>query len=137
MKKYLLILLFLTFFTIVGCGDSHKHSFSQGVCECGEVDPDYIPPHTHSFIEGKCSCGEVDSTYVPPHTHKFVNGVCSCGEKEALKNLDSDIEMHTIQYKYDELTKTEYGYIYIGYYPQKEIKDPSIIKSIMEFVKKQ
>lgn len=62
-----------------------------------------------------------------PHTHTFTEGVCSCGEKDPNykqpQNLDNNIEMHKVFYKYDELTKSEYGYIYIGYYPQSEITD--------------
>ena len=58
----------------------HSHSFVNGKCECGEVDPDYEPPHSHSFVNGKCECGEVDPNHEPPHSHNFVNGKCECGE---------------------------------------------------------
>ena len=44
----------------------HTHSFVEGKCECGESDPNYVPPHTHTFVEGKCECGESDPNYVPP-----------------------------------------------------------------------
>ena len=55
------------------CGDSYieeteaiGHSFGDGVCAiCGASDPDYVPPHTHSFVDGKCECGEIDPTYTP------------------------------------------------------------------------
>ena len=55
------------------CGDSYTeeteaigHNFGDGVCAiCGVSDPDYVPPHTHSFVEGKCECGEIDPTYTP------------------------------------------------------------------------
>ena len=55
------------------CGDSYTeeteaigHSFGDGVCAiCGASDPDYVPPHTHSFVDGKCECGEIDPTYTP------------------------------------------------------------------------
>ncbi len=60
--------------------EPHTHCFVEGKCECGEVDPNYVPPHTHSFVDGKCECGEVDPNYVPPHTHNFVEGKCECGE---------------------------------------------------------
>ena len=45
----------------------HEHSFTDGKCECGEVDPSYTPepPHEHSFTNGKCECGEVDPSYTP------------------------------------------------------------------------
>ena len=60
----------------------HTHEFLEGVCSCGEIDPNYVTPHTHNFIEGKCECGESDPSYIPPHTHEFLEGVCSCGEKD-------------------------------------------------------
>lgn len=44
--------------------------------------------------------------------------------------LDINYEMHTIQYKFDPLTETEYSYLYMGYYPQTEIKDDNIIKAL-------
>nr|MBE6545217.1 hypothetical protein [Oscillospiraceae bacterium] len=59
---------------------AHKHRFIEGKCECGEVNPDYVPPHVHNFVDGECKCGESDPTYVPPHTHRFIEGKCECGE---------------------------------------------------------
>ena len=58
----------------------HEHEFVEGKCECGEIDPNYVPPHVHEFVEGKCECGETDPNYVPPHVHNFVEGKCECGE---------------------------------------------------------
>lgn len=60
----------------------HTHSFVEGKCECGKVDPDYKPEHIHSFVEGKCECGETDPDYKPVHTHSFVEGKCECGETD-------------------------------------------------------
>ncbi len=60
----------------------HEHDFVNGECECGEKDPDYMPPHEHEFVNGECSCGESDPNYEPPHEHDFVNGECECGEKD-------------------------------------------------------
>ena len=31
-------------------------------------------PHTHEFVEGKCECGEEDPNYVPPHVNTLVVG---------------------------------------------------------------
>ena len=31
-------------------------------------------PHTHNFVEGKCECGEEDPNYVPPHVNALVVG---------------------------------------------------------------
>ena len=67
-------------FILVGCKKEHTHNFIDGVCECGDIDPNYVPPHEHEFVEGKCECGEVDPNYVPPHKHVFVEGKCECGE---------------------------------------------------------
>ena len=60
----------------------HTHEFLEGVCSCGEIDPNYVTPHTHNFIEGKCECGESDPSYIPPHVHEYVDGKCSCGETD-------------------------------------------------------
>ena len=60
----------------------HEHSFTEGKCECGEIDPHYQPPHEHSFSEGKCECGETDPNYQPPHEHSFTEGKCECGETD-------------------------------------------------------
>ncbi len=62
--------------------EEHVHEFVDGVCECGEKDPNYVPPHLHEFVDGVCECGEKDPNYVPPHVHEFVDGVCECGEKD-------------------------------------------------------
>lgn len=44
----------------------HEHNYVEGKCECGEVDPNYVPPHVHEYKEGKCECGESDPNYVAP-----------------------------------------------------------------------
>jgi hypothetical protein len=62
--------------------DKHEHNFVEGKCECGEIDPNYVPPHEHNFVEGKCECGETDPNYVAPHEHVFVEGKCECGETD-------------------------------------------------------
>ena len=46
--------------------EKHEHSFTDGKCECGADDPNYVPPHEHEFVEGKCECGETDPEYVAP-----------------------------------------------------------------------
>ena len=66
----------------------HTHNYVNGKCECGETDPNYVPPHTHTFVEGKCECGESDPNYVPPHTHNYVNGKCECGEYDPAHTHD-------------------------------------------------
>ena len=84
----------------------HEHKFDDGKCECGEVDPNYVPPHTHiwsdatcteaqkcecgeeqgealghSFAEDVCTvCGVPNPDFLAPHEHTFVEGKCECGE---------------------------------------------------------
>ena len=83
MKKYYFILIIISFSILfIGCNIPHEHSFVEGVCECGEVDPNYEVPHEHEFIEGKCECGEVDPNNEPPHEHKYNEGKCECGEED-------------------------------------------------------
>ncbi len=60
----------------------HIHEFKEGSCECGEKDPNYVPPHEHTFVEGSCECGEKDPNYVAPHIHEYKKGMCECGEKD-------------------------------------------------------
>lgn len=43
----------------------HEHGYVNGKCECGEEDPDYVPPHVHSYVNGLCSCGEIDPDFEP------------------------------------------------------------------------
>ena len=40
----------------------HQHVFIDGVCSCGETDPNYVE-HTHVYIDGICGCGEKDPNY--------------------------------------------------------------------------
>ena len=47
---------------------NHVHEYIEGVCECGEVDPDYEAPHEHEFVNGKCECGEKEAGDVPTTT---------------------------------------------------------------------
>lgn len=64
-------------FTVVAEEDdpcANGHSFENGICtECGEEDPDYVPPvedpcvNGHSFENGVCKeCGKADPDYVEP-----------------------------------------------------------------------
>lgn len=63
-RYFIFILVVFLFVSLTACKDnSHKHSYVEGKCTCGEVDPNYEPPHTHEFVEGICTCGEVDPKY--------------------------------------------------------------------------
>ena len=60
------LVIVLVLVLTLGGGDDHTHNFVDGKCECGESDPNYVPPHTHNFVNGECECGETDPNYVPP-----------------------------------------------------------------------
>lgn len=78
MRKYLFFVCIIMILLLVGCETPHTHEFIEGVCGCGEVDPNY-QAHTHNYIEGICACGEVDPNY-QAHTHNYVEGICECGK---------------------------------------------------------
>lgn len=80
--------------------------------------------HTHSYVDGKCSCGEVDPNYQEPvHVHEFVDGVCSCGEKELYTvvfiDMDGTVLKRVEVERHGEVTEPEvkdvYGYTFIGW----------------------
>ena len=62
LSKHLTIIIFslLFMFTLFSCNqgnnNQHSHSFEEGKCECGEVDPNYNPPHIHDVCPlcGRC-----------------------------------------------------------------------------------
>ena len=58
----------------------HVHNFVEGSCECGEKDPNYVPPHEHNFVEGSCECGEKDPNYVAKDPEPAKK---KCGKKSA------------------------------------------------------
>ena len=93
-NKMLFMVLFIVLF-LVGCSNYHKHNYVEGVCECGERDPNYTPPHEHNYVEGVCECGERDSNYTPPHEHNYVEGVCECGEYKIINIDESFLEGKT------------------------------------------
>ena len=90
MRKYLFLVCIIMILLLVGCETPHTHEFIEGVCGCGEVDPNY-QAHTHNYIEGVCECGEIDPNY-QTHTHNYVEGVCECGE------IDPNYQTHTHNY---------------------------------------
>ena len=42
--------------------------------ELVKCDAPVEPPHEHNFVDGKCECGEEDPNYVPPHVNSLVVG---------------------------------------------------------------
>lgn len=56
MKKTFVFILFCMCILVSSCNmqptdkqddvDSHKHEYVEGICECGETDPDYVKPKT-------------------------------------------------------------------------------------------
>ncbi len=107
MKKTIskiLVLLFV-FALAVSClascdliNGKHTHSFVDGECECGEKDPNYVPPHTHSYSSEEtkaptctekgtktftCECGDTYTEDIDVKAHSYVDGVCSsCGQAD-------------------------------------------------------
>ena len=68
-KNLIVSLLFLIILGIIGyfvypivVELLHEHGFIEGKCECGELDPNYVPPHIHEYIDGVCSCGKLDES---------------------------------------------------------------------------
>ena len=73
------------------------HSYTDGTCECGAVDPNHThnysestdkcticgalrPGHVHDYAEEapyKCKCGAVDPDHANDHVHNWVNGECT------------------------------------------------------------
>ena len=77
--------------------DPHEHVYVDGKCECGEVDPDYVPSHEHEYVDGKCECGAVDSNY-----------------KGIVIEINGDrFAMNFVTYTSDESTSYVCGYVYI------------------------
>lgn len=70
MKTFKFLILTVLCFLVIGCTNPNENE------------------HTHSFTEGRCECGEID----PQHQHKFVDGLCSCGEKEPLSKEEVAIQ---------------------------------------------
>ena len=76
----------------------HEHVFVDGKCECGEEDPNYVPPHEHNYeavvtaptcteagyTTYTCSCGDsYTADEVAATGHNYVDGACSvCGLAE-------------------------------------------------------
>ncbi|MBQ7390896.1 MAG: hypothetical protein IJW02_07325, partial [Clostridia bacterium] len=77
--------------------DPHEHVYIDGKCECGEIDPDYVPSHKHEYVDSKCECGAVDSNYKGIVFEKN-------GEKYA---------MNFVTYPTDGVNSYVYGYVYI------------------------
>ncbi len=70
---------------------AHTDADTNGKCDACGKDVSVTPPaHEHTFVEGKCECGETDPNYVPPHEHTFVEGKCECGERDPNYTLGID-----------------------------------------------
>ena len=128
-QKILIIFLILLSFVLMSCENSHTHQYIDGLCSCGEEDPNYKPQHTHIYENGKCECGEEDPNYKPSHTHAYENGKCECGEKDpnyeeikykiVFKDYDGKILLEVIISDGENITlpdspKRE-GYIFVGW----------------------
>ena len=109
MRKIVLLFIFVlgVIFTLTACEmggtQTHTHSYVEGVCSCGEKDPNY-KEHEHEFVDGECECGEKDPDYVE-HEHEYVDGECECGEKDP-DYVEPDKDVYTISF-YDGKTLIE------------------------------
>ena len=146
-KKILIIFLILLSFVLMSCENSHTHQYIDGLCSCGEEDPNYKPPHIHIYENGKCECGEKDPNYKPPHTHAYENGKCECGEKDPnyeeikykiiFKDYDGEILLEVIIFDGENITlpdspKRE-GYIFVGWDNNLEnVNNDLIVNAIYE-----
>ncbi len=113
MRKYLFLVCIIMILLLVGCETPHTHEFIEGVCGCGEVDPNY-QAHTHNYVEGICECGKANPDY-PGHEHEYIGGVCACGKIykvpipdeiiytkfESVNDLINDYNQKKEEYKYN------------------------------------
>ena len=60
---------FMVTFVPVGGEAPHEHNFVEGKCECGEVDPNYVPAHKHEICPecGKCLLEDCDGEKCTGH----------------------------------------------------------------------
>ena len=65
---------FMVTFVPVGEPGPHEHKFVDGKCECGEEDPNYVPPHVHEECPecGKCLAEDCDGEKCEGHEEKPV-----------------------------------------------------------------
>ena len=88
---FLLITIALGSFIISSCEDGdlfHDHAFGEATCtapktcECGVTEGEPLP---HTFVDGMCVCGAMESDYIPPHVHDYEVVICdpTCTENGA------------------------------------------------------
>ena len=74
---FILITIALISFIISSCkneGMFHEHHFSDATCtapktcECGETEGETL---AHTFVDGMCACGESDPEHASPHIHSY------------------------------------------------------------------
>ena len=101
--KFIMFLMFASIMSIAlftSCKDAHEHSFVEGKCECGEVDPNYVPPHVHSYQQTVTN---------PTCTEKgYTTYTCSCGD--TYKADEVEALCHTYNSVVTDPTCTEAGY---------------------------
>ena len=80
---------FMVTFVPVGGEAPHEHNFVEGKCECGEVDPNYVPAHKHEICPecGKCLLEDCDGEKCTGHEVEP-----EVAEKVEPLTYDSDIE---------------------------------------------
>lgn len=127
---------------IPGLGGECEHNYADGKCtECGESDPNYVPPHTHNFVEGKCECGEEDPDYVPtPEVDEGLQGAYdylhqmyksmknTAGSYDLVKNVNVGADIFTVTWSVnvDSITITEADDKFTVNIPELELGEPAI-----------
>jgi hypothetical protein len=127
---------------IPGLGGECEHNYADGKCtECGESDPNYVPPHTHNFVEGKCECGEEDPDYVPtPEVDEGLQGAYdylhqmyksmknTAGNYDLVKNVNVGADIFTVTWSVsvDSITITEADDKFTVNIPELGLGDPAI-----------
>ena len=78
--KFLSILMLVLVLSLTACKNKHEHAYVGGKCECGEVDPNYVPPHVHEY----------ESEVITPTCTEdgYTEHTCTCGESYK----DSEVE---------------------------------------------
>ena len=92
MKKFLAVLLavLMVVTCFAACGEKNPNKTDPDKGNTGIPNPDGDTTHTHAYVEGKCECGAIDPNYVPPHQHTFVEGQCECGETDPNYNPEPE-----------------------------------------------
>ena len=116
----LLCLVLITSFSVSCRKKCKNHDYVDGVCsKCEAVDPNY---HTHSYVNGKCSCGELDPNYKPePLRYTITFNLNGGSLSNAPKEYDGSIDVLLP-------SPTKEGYDFDGWYETSDFSDSIVSK---------